>query len=392
MIGARNWIFMVHSCMSLFWYHCTFASSVYQNGGWETFSPREEISPTFKFSKLGSKGKESWLIHQGDKAGEMGAWTRKYAVKGGGYYKISALCLGTGLSNPRANRYVEVFFEDEEKKMIIDERTGDYNRPFYPFETGKINGWVKFEGKVYVPKRASRAIIRLFLRWEPNANVEWTQVNFVKVEKPEPRKVRLAATNFRPAGGNSGMDNCRMIEPFVKEAKKKKVDLLVLGECITTMRNGLNAETGAEKIPGPCVEFLANLAKKNDLYLVTSLFERDGEVIYNTAVILGPDGKLLGKYRKLCLARDEYREDRFRLKGWTKKLKISIKHNIKDFFSQRENVDATDASETNVMVSTQVKHEADTLKLNARLAEEHIKENMQKEHNAAHEILMKRLH
>ena len=73
------------------------------------------------------------------------------------------------------------------------------------------------------------------------------------------------------------------------------------------MRNGLNAETGAEKIPGPCVEFLANLAKKNDLYLVTSLFERDGEVIYNTAVILGPDGKLLGKYRKLCLARDEYR-------------------------------------------------------------------------------------
>jgi len=308
MIGARNWIFMVHSCMSLFWYHCTFASSVYQNGGWETFSPREEISPTFKFSKLGSKGKESWLIHQGDKAGEMGAWTRKYAVKGGGYYKISALCLGTGLSNPRANRYVEVFFEDEEKKMIIDERTGDFNRPFYPFETGKINGWVKFEGKVYVPKRASRAIIRLFLRWEPNANVEWTQVNFVKVEKPEPRKVRLAATNFRPAGGNSGMDNCRMIEPFVKEAKKKKVDLLVLGECITTMRNGLNAETGAEKIPGPCVEFLANLAKKNDLYLVTSLFERDGEVIYNTAVILGPDGKLLGKYRKLCLARDEYRE------------------------------------------------------------------------------------
>ena len=308
MIGARNWIFMVHSCMSLFWYHCTFASSVYQNGGWETFSPRDEISPTFKFSKLGSKGKESWLIHQGDKAGEMGAWTRKYAVKGGGYYKISALCLGTGLSNPRANRYVEVFFEDEEKKMIIDERTGDYNRPFYPFETGKINGWVKFEGKVYVPKRASRAIIRLFLRWEPNANVEWTQVNFVKVEKPEPRKVRLAATNFRPAGGNSGMDNCRMIEPFVKEAKKKKVDLLVLGECITTMRNGLNAETGAEKIPGPCVEFLANLAKKNDLYLVTSLFERDGEVIYNTAVILGPDGKLLGKYRKLCLARDEYRE------------------------------------------------------------------------------------
>ena len=32
------------------------------------------------------------------------------------------------------------------------------------------------------------------------------------------------------------MDNCRMFEPFVKQAREEKVDLLVLGECITTMR------------------------------------------------------------------------------------------------------------------------------------------------------------
>ena len=99
-----------------------------------------------------------------------------------------------------------------------------------------------------------------------------------------------------------------MLEPFAKEAGWKKVDLLVFGECISTMRNGLDAETGAEEIPGACIKYLGKLAKKNDLYLVTSLFERDGEEIYNTAVILGPDGKLIGKYRKLCLARDEYRE------------------------------------------------------------------------------------
>ena len=32
-------------------------------------------------------------------------------------------------------------------------------------------------------------------------------------------------------------------------------------------------------------------------------FWRDQEALYNTAVILGPDGKMLGKYRKLCLAK-----------------------------------------------------------------------------------------
>ena len=106
--------------------------------------------------------------------------------------------------------------------MVIDQRTGLYSRPFYPWETETENGWVKFEGTVYVPEQATTAIIRLFLRWEPNAKVEWSQVKFEKVEKPEPRKARLAATNFRPTGGKSGMDNCRMFEPFVRQAREKR--------------------------------------------------------------------------------------------------------------------------------------------------------------------------
>ena len=116
MIQARYWIFIVHSWMSLVWNHDIVASSACQNGGWETYSPRNEISPTFRFFKTESEGNESWLIHQSNKAEEIGAWSRNFSVKGGSYYQISALCLGTGLSNPRANRYVEVFFEDDEKK------------------------------------------------------------------------------------------------------------------------------------------------------------------------------------------------------------------------------------------------------------------------------------
>jgi predicted amidohydrolase len=38
---------------------------------------------------------------------------------------------------------------------------------------------------------------------------------------------------------------------------------------------------------------------------VVSLNERDGHLIYNAAVLLGPDGKLIGKYRKVCLPRSE---------------------------------------------------------------------------------------
>ena len=309
MCRARNWILMIHSCVSLFLSQFALISPVNANEGWKPFSPRPEISPLFEFSKKGGLGNSgSWIIEQGLEKNQIGAWSRDYDIVGGSYYGFEAFGLGKGFSNQRANCYVEIFFHDQNRQLVIDQRTGNFSRPFYPWGEEQENGWIKFKGVVRVPKEAKLATIRLFLRWEPRARIEWSNIQFRQCPEPKPRKVRIGAINFRPTGGKSAMDNCRMFEPFVMQARDKKVDLLVLGECITTMRNGLTAETGAEEIPGPCVKYLGELAKRNDLYLVTSLFERDQEALYNTAVILGPDGEMLGKYRKLCLAREEYRE------------------------------------------------------------------------------------
>jgi predicted amidohydrolase len=41
------------------------------------------------------------------------------------------------------------------------------------------------------------------------------------------------------------------------------------------------------------------------VYVVAGLYERDGKTIYNTSVLIGRDGKLAGKYRKVCLPREE---------------------------------------------------------------------------------------
>ncbi|MGD9855766.1 MAG: carbon-nitrogen hydrolase family protein [Planctomycetaceae bacterium] len=54
-----------------------------------------------------------------------------------------------------------------------------------------------------------------------------------------------------------------------------------------------------EPIPGgPYFERLAKLADELDIHLVAGMLEADGEHRYNTAVLLGPDGTLVGKYRK----------------------------------------------------------------------------------------------
>jgi N-carbamoylputrescine amidase len=61
----------------------------------------------------------------------------------------------------------------------------------------------------------------------------------------------------------------------------------------------------AEKIPGPSSDFLAGLAKRFQLVIVGSVFERRASGIYhNTAVILDNDGSLAGCYRKMHIPDD----------------------------------------------------------------------------------------
>ncbi len=54
-----------------------------------------------------------------------------------------------------------------------------------------------------------------------------------------------------------------------------------------------------EPIPdGPYFRRLAALAKELRIHLLAGMLEADGDARYNTAVLLGPDGSLVGKYRK----------------------------------------------------------------------------------------------
>jgi predicted amidohydrolase len=96
-----------------------------------------------------------------------------------------------------------------------------------------------------------------------------------------------------------------MYEPFIADAAKQKADLVVLGETVTFVGLGKKPHEVAEPIPGPSTEYFGGLAKKHNLHIVAGLYERDKHVVYNVAVLIGPDGKLIGKYRKVCLPRSE---------------------------------------------------------------------------------------
>jgi nitrilase len=52
-------------------------------------------------------------------------------------------------------------------------------------------------------------------------------------------------------------------------------------------------------VPGPHFEQLSNIARVNETHLVIGVMERDGGTLYCTVLFFGPDGRYLGKHRKL---------------------------------------------------------------------------------------------
>jgi predicted amidohydrolase len=96
-----------------------------------------------------------------------------------------------------------------------------------------------------------------------------------------------------------------MYEPLIAEAACRKADLVVLGETLTCVGLGKSYADVAEPIPGPSTEYFGRLARQHNLYIVPGLLVRDGHLVYNVSVLIGPDGPVIGNYRKVCLPRGE---------------------------------------------------------------------------------------
>lgn len=84
--------------------------------------------------------------------------------------------------------------------------------------------------------------------------------------------------------------------------KSKAVDIAVFPELATTgYFLGKKWKTLAEEIPGPVTDELSKIASENGYYLVCGVDEKDGDSIYDSAVLIDPNGKIIGSYRKVHL-------------------------------------------------------------------------------------------
>jgi predicted amidohydrolase len=85
----------------------------------------------------------------------------------------------------------------------------------------------------------------------------------------------------------------------IEEAAKATCDVALFPECSLAGWLSASARSAAEEIPGPVTRKIAEAARRRKMAVVVGLEERDGDRVYNSAVMIGPDGKILAKHRKI---------------------------------------------------------------------------------------------
>ncbi len=131
---------------------------------------------------------------------------------------------------------------------------------------------------------------------------------------PADSSVRVAGIVLKWVRGDKAA-NFRRAEPMIREAAAKGAKIVCTTECF------LDGYAIADKSipldeyralgePIPSGEFftrLTALAKELKIHLVAGMLEADGQERYNTAVLIAPNGTLVGKYRKQKLGHEAVR-------------------------------------------------------------------------------------
>jgi len=121
-------------------------------------------------------------------------------------------------------------------------------------------------------------------------------------------EISVATIQMQPELGKMEENLMKMNDIMTQVATEQPVDLIVFPELITTgYEMGPRFPDVAQRIPGPTVNLIAQRAGELGVHVAFGLVSKDKveSIVYNTAVLIGPDGDLIGAYNKVHLRGEE---------------------------------------------------------------------------------------
>jgi predicted amidohydrolase len=118
---------------------------------------------------------------------------------------------------------------------------------------------------------------------------------------PRPAVVGTCVLPCPPQAGAEQMlaDRLAMLDAIASEAKRQGWDLdLALVPEFSMPPGTVNAWDAAEKVDGPTVAAYAARARRLHAYVAAPVYVRRGAKVFNSVVMIGRDGEVLGEYHK----------------------------------------------------------------------------------------------
>ena len=130
------------------------------------------------------------------------------------------------------------------------------------------------------------------------------------IPKEEPNK-NVTLGLIQTAVSRNIAENMKKTLRRIEEAADEGAQIVCLQELYRTryfpQQEKQDLKALAETIPGESTRAFAELAKKRKVVIIAPIFEKAKDnKFYNTAVVIGVDGEILGTYRKVHIPYDPY--------------------------------------------------------------------------------------
>jgi N-carbamoylputrescine amidase len=127
-------------------------------------------------------------------------------------------------------------------------------------------------------------------------------------------KVTVAAVQMRCS--NHMAENLDKAEALVRKAEKTGANIVLLPELFERQyfcqeRRYEYYDFATPVSENPAVLRMQTLARALGVVIPVSVYERDGNALYNSAAVIDADGTLLGVYRKTHIPDDHYYQEKF---------------------------------------------------------------------------------
>ncbi|MGC8781719.1 MAG: carbon-nitrogen hydrolase family protein [Anaerolineae bacterium] len=122
------------------------------------------------------------------------------------------------------------------------------------------------------------------------------------------REITVALAQMAPVLNDNEENLRRMAAVIQRICSEQPTNLIVFPElALSGYECGLNFTRLAERVPGHAVSYLAGKAAEFSVHIAFGMpaKERVESILFNAAVLIGPDGELIGDYRKLHLRGEE---------------------------------------------------------------------------------------